>query len=183
MIETVYFAGPSIYGLEIDRWRHELWLPPARQGDVLRVQLQYCPHTIVLIDGYLRTEFPTWVKELVYVMLDGTRFIGASSLGAIRAAELARFGAIGIGKIFEAYRDGVTEDESWVMLTFHPVTFQPLTDPPCTNAQKQIDALQAIHYARTNREKPRCTLKKSDLGFGLQLTIDRVLADSYILKV
>ena len=183
-IETTFFVGPSLYGALPEPLKGELWFPPARQGDVLAAYLKYCPKTVVLVDGYLRRDFPTWVKELCYLMVDGCRFIGAASIGAIRAAELWRYGAIGIGEIFEAYKSGKTEDESWVLLEFHPETYQPLSEPPCTNALKQKDALAAVEYARAlpRGEKPKCSLTKKSLGFGLQITIDRVLATDYLLE-
>ena len=39
-------------------------------------------------------------------MAAGTQVFGAASMGALRAAELAPFGMIGVGAIFAAYRDG-----------------------------------------------------------------------------
>jgi hypothetical protein len=39
----------------------------------------------------------------------GIPVYGAASMGALRAAELAQFGMVGVGRIFEAYRDGVLE--------------------------------------------------------------------------
>src|SRR5215475_6562555 len=105
-VKTIYFVGPSLYGARPEPLKGELWFGPARQGDVIKAYLEHTPETICLIDGYLRLNFPTWVKELCYVMADGGRFVGASSLGAIRAAELHRYGAIGIGKIFTAYASG-----------------------------------------------------------------------------
>jgi TfuA-like protein len=116
-------------------------------------------------------------------MVDGCRFIGASSIGAIRAAELARFGAIGIGEIYSAYASGRVEDEAYVYLEFHPRTYEPMSEPPCTNALKQKDALAAVAYARVRAhgEKPKCTLTKKSLGFGLQITLDRILATDYVL--
>jgi hypothetical protein len=37
-------------------------------------------------------------------------------MGALRAAELATFGMVGVGTIFEAYRDGVLEDDDEVAI-------------------------------------------------------------------
>ena len=41
-------------------------------------------------------------------------------MGALRAAELAPFGMIGIGTIFEAYRDGIYTDDDEVALLHRP---------------------------------------------------------------
>jgi hypothetical protein len=47
-------------------------------------------------------------------MNHGIRVFGASSMGALRAAELMPFGMTGIGEIFEAYRSGELEDDDEV---------------------------------------------------------------------
>jgi hypothetical protein len=44
-------------------------------------------------------------------------------MGTIRAAELAPFGMIGIGKIFEAYRDGTYTDDDEVTLLHGPAAY------------------------------------------------------------
>lgn len=47
-----------------------------------------------------------WHKELLYTLQEGVEVCGASSMGALRAAELESFGMLGVGVIFQAYRDG-----------------------------------------------------------------------------
>jgi hypothetical protein len=51
-------------------------------------------------------------------------------MGALRAAERAPFGMEGIGKIFEAYRDGPLEDDDEVALVHGPpeTGFRPLSE-------------------------------------------------------
>src|SRR5580704_2261816 len=95
--ETIFFSGPSLYGVKIQPLSNELWLPPAAQGDILRAIIRWNPRQIVLIDGTFHQTLAVWVKELVFAMVDGVKFIGASSMGALRAAELWRYGAVGIG--------------------------------------------------------------------------------------
>ena len=50
----------------------------------------------------------------------GIRVYGAASMGALRAAELAAFGMIGVGAIFEAFRDGVLEADDEVAVLHGP---------------------------------------------------------------
>ena len=47
-----------------------------------------------------------WHKEILWAIGQGVHVFGAASMGALRAAELAPFGMRGVGRIFEAYRDG-----------------------------------------------------------------------------
>jgi hypothetical protein len=50
-------------------------------------------------------------------------------MGALRASELDSYGMIGVGRIYEWYRDGVIESDDEVAVTFHPETLQPLSVP------------------------------------------------------
>ncbi|WP_278985884.1 TfuA-like protein, partial [Sphingobium yanoikuyae] len=61
-----------------------------------------------------------WHKEIIQVMADGIAVYGAASLGALRAAELAPFGMIGIGAIAQAYRTGQIERDDAVMVSHAP---------------------------------------------------------------
>jgi hypothetical protein len=111
---TVYvFTGPT---LSIEEARTELdavYLPPVSQGDVYRVGLLR-PEAIGIVDGYFDRVPAVWHKEILWAMSQGIRVYGSASMGALRAAELAPFGMQGIGQIFEAYRDGVLEDDDEV---------------------------------------------------------------------
>lgn len=96
------------------------YLPPAKQGDIVTHVINYQPTRIILIDGEFRQNLSVWHKELVYALqFPGVKAIyGASSMGALRAAELDFLGMIGIGRIYGWYRDGVTEDDSEVALSY-----------------------------------------------------------------
>src|SRR5260370_4576575 len=123
-IERIIYVGASLYGVNLDRLPTELWMPPAKQGDILRDTPEVKPLQIVLIDGCFHQSLSVWHKELVYALLEGVVCIGAASMGAIRAAELHRYGMIAVGKIFELYRDG-EEDDSLVAMSFDPATYRP----------------------------------------------------------
>ena len=64
-----------------------------------------------------------WHKEILLALQDGIAVYGASSMGAIRAAELAPFGMVGVGAIYEAYCDGRYTDDDEVALLQGPATF------------------------------------------------------------
>ena len=68
------------------------------------------------LDGYYYTVPSVTHKELLYALDAGVRVIGASSLGALRAVELAPFGRDGAGKVFEAYRSGTLDGDDEVAL-------------------------------------------------------------------
>jgi hypothetical protein len=179
--ETLIFVGPSLYGVKIAPRLDELWLPPAAQGDILKSVIRWNPRQIVLIDGTFRQTLAVWVKEIVFAMVDGVKFIGAASMGALRAAELSRYGAIGIGSIYDSYRTGKIEDDSWVAMTYDPDTFKPLTEPPCGMDQKRLDAVAAIEYARTNKESVKTTLTKEAVAPLLTAVFDRILDNEMLI--
>ena len=108
------FAGPSLAGWVATPPFERL--PPAGAGDMLRL-LAGPPHTVVLIDGVFGSRPAVWHKEILLLLARGFRVIGAASMGALRAAELDRFGMIGCGSIYRAYADGrITADDEVAVL-------------------------------------------------------------------
>lgn len=89
---------------------------PAAVGDVYRAVVDGAT-TILLIDGFYEQVPAVWHKEILWVLSRGVRVLGAASMGALRAAELWSFGMVGIGGIFEDFRDGrlVADDEVAVL--------------------------------------------------------------------
>lgn len=108
------FAGPSLAGWVATPPFERL--PPAGAGDMLAL-LAGPPHTVVLIDGVFGSRPAVWHKEILLLLARGFRVIGAASMGALRAAELDRFGMIGCGAIYRAYADGrLTADDEVAVL-------------------------------------------------------------------
>jgi YcaO-like protein with predicted kinase domain len=111
------FAGPSIAGLAPP---DEIELrPPARCGD-LAALLDDPPAVVGLVDGVFKLAPTVWHKEILSLLAAGTEVIGGASLGALRAAELARFGMTGIGTIYDLYRSGMMVRDDAVMLVHAP---------------------------------------------------------------
>ena len=101
------FLGPSLPLADARAILRATYLPPAGQGDLYRAVRDHEPEAIGLIDGYFEQVPAVWHKEILWALDRGVQVYGASSMGALRAAELDQFGMIGIGKVFEAYRTGV----------------------------------------------------------------------------
>jgi hypothetical protein len=87
--------------------------PPVSHGDLLRLDLGP-GDTAVIIDGYFHQVPALRHKEILWAMARGARVIGCSSLGALRAVELAPYGMIGSGVVFGMFRDGVIEADDEV---------------------------------------------------------------------
>ncbi|MFF7403029.1 TfuA-like protein [Streptomyces murinus] len=116
------FVGPTLRHDEVRRHVSDAVVhPPIRHGDLLRLR----PGTgdiVLLIDGLFHQQPPVRHKEILDAMADGAIVVGSSSMGALRAAELHQYGMIGIGRVFEMYRDEVidADDEVAVMHTPPP---------------------------------------------------------------
>lgn len=106
--ETIVFLGPSLPAAEAGRLLPAaMILPPARQGDVYRAVRDHRPRRLGLIDGTFTSVPAVWHREILWAMAEaGVRVYGASSMGALRAAELDVYGMVGVGKIYDAYRLG-----------------------------------------------------------------------------
>ncbi len=89
------------------------FLGPAACGDVARAA-RGRPAAIAVIDGYFHQRLAIWHKEILWAISQGSRVYGAASMGALRAAELADFGMIGVGQVFEWFRGGELEDDDEV---------------------------------------------------------------------
>jgi len=126
----IIFAGPSLAGTDIEDNNDLIFLPPCKQGDIFLAGLEQ-PCAIGIIDGFFEGAPSVWHKEILWALSQGIHVVGASSMGALRAAELDVFGMLGIGKIYEAYRDGVLTDDDEVALQHGPAEMQhiPLSIP------------------------------------------------------
>lgn len=101
------FVGPTLAPGDAVGVLEATYLPPVKQGDVCRAVSLFEPRAMGIIDGYFQWAPSVWHKEILWAITQGVHVFGAASMGALRAAELAPFGMRGVGRIFEAYRDGV----------------------------------------------------------------------------
>src|SRR5262245_60066202 len=119
---VIVFLGPTLSRMDAAKILEGDYRPPARRGDVHRALRDRC-RTIVLIDGEFHGHPSVWQREILDALGEGTEVHGASSMGALRAAELHSLGMVGHGRIFEWYRDGVIEADDEVALTYGPPEF------------------------------------------------------------
>jgi hypothetical protein len=105
-VSVAVFLGPSLPRVEATAILEADYRPPVRQGDIYRLVQQRRPQAIAVIDGYFQEVPSVWHKEILWALDQGIPVYGAASMGALRAAELARYGMVGVGKIFEAYSSG-----------------------------------------------------------------------------
>jgi hypothetical protein len=113
------FVGPTLRREDIAPFVDVVPLPPVAQGDVYRAA-QRRPRAIGIIDGYFSGAPSVWHKEILWAISQGIPVFGSASMGALRAAELHAFGMRGVGRIFEAFRDGALEDDDEVAVVHGP---------------------------------------------------------------
>ena len=128
------FVGPTLPRSDVVARLDAICLPPVAQGDVLRAVRRYGPRAVGLIDGVFGGAPAVWHKEILWAVREGVAVFGGASMGALRAAELHGFGMRGVGRIFEAYRDGRLEDDDEVAVIHGPAElgFMPLSEPMVT---------------------------------------------------
>lgn len=121
MLKTCLFIGPTrlssaLPGL-VDRY------PPACLGSVFRaVESGY--RQIGIVDAYFGNVASIWHKEILFALSRGAVVWGAASTGALRAAELARYGMLGCGVVFRLFRRGILEDDDEVCVMHAPREFR-----------------------------------------------------------
>ena len=127
MSDTVVFLGPSLPRSEAASLLDADYLPPIRRGDLgaLSEDVRF----VGIVDGEFYQSLAVSTKEILVLLRRGVSVFGASSMGALRAAETYHFGMVGVGKIFAMYRDGVLDADDEVALTYDPVTYKTLSDP------------------------------------------------------
>jgi hypothetical protein len=88
-------------------------MPPIEMGQLWAIASQRVrPTRVLVIDGLFERMAAVWHKEILYAMERGIVVYGAASMGALRAAELAPFGMIGVGQIWRQFANGtLTADD------------------------------------------------------------------------
>lgn len=193
MSEVIVFAGPCLPPRPEGAWAELLarveTRPPAQRGSVLEA-LAENPTTLVLLDGYYYSVSAVTHQEILYALDAGVRVIGAASMGALRAAELAESGMEGVGRVFEWYRRGVIDGDDEVAILHGPaeeayramtvalvdvryaLESLELTGEP---ARQLVDELAVLPF--TDREPERvATLARTHLGAPDAAVLERTLA-------
>jgi hypothetical protein len=128
MQKIIVFLGPSLDQVAAEKILSAQYLPPARRGDLLAA-VKNGATIIGLIDGVFHQESAVAHREILAAVKKGVRVVGASSMGALRAAEMDTLGMVGIGKIYSMYKNGELESDDEVALVFDPSSGLALSEP------------------------------------------------------
>ncbi|NTV54645.1 MAG: hypothetical protein HGA73_04195, partial [Syntrophaceae bacterium] len=112
MRRIIVFLGPSLERATAETILAAEYRPPAKRGDLLWA-VQDGAEVIGLIDGVFHQESAVAHREILTAIKKGVRVVGASSMGALRAAEMDTLGMTGIGEVYQMYRSGdlISDDE------------------------------------------------------------------------
>jgi hypothetical protein len=193
-LKPVIFLGPSLSRSEAFKILDAELRPPVKRGDL--PSLDQAVDVIGIIDGVFMGEAAVGHREIVDKLNCGVRVYGASSMGALRAAELQEFGMIGIGAIFERYRSGEIEGDDEVALIFNPESLEPLSEPLVnmrlnlqsavkarsigeSEASMIINCLKSVYFPKRSLSKLKDCAERN-LGLDRGRTIGETLEKKYI---
>lgn len=116
--KPIIFLGPSLSTEKAKKILEADYRKPAKKGDFM--QLMFKETKVVgLIDGFFLQDYPPTPIEIYNLLRKkGTKVYGSSSLGALRAVELSKYGMIGVGKIFNLFKKGILDADDEVAVTF-----------------------------------------------------------------
>jgi hypothetical protein len=192
VLKTCLFIGPTglncaLHG-PVDRY------PPACLGSVFRaVESGY--RQIGIVDAYFGNVATIWHKEILFALSRRVVVWGAASTGALRAAELERFGMLGCGVVFRLFRRGILEDDDEVCVIHAPreLQYEPLSfamvnirytlrelrrrGTLCREEEKMLcDQLKSLHFSSRD-EAHLYTVALSKFGN----TRGKKIADDFML--
>src|SRR5215471_17937656 len=127
--DVVVFLGPTLPRDEARALLDATYRPPVQQGDVAALVPQQ-PDAVVIVDGFFSWVPSVWHKEILWALEQGITVLGASSMGALRAAELHEFGMVGFGDVYADFAEGRLHDDDEVAVVHASEEhgFRPLSD-------------------------------------------------------
>ena len=138
--KTIVFVETSLSHQEAEAVLPDaVYRPSARKGDVLRA-IKEGYTRIAIIDGNFGWTPAVWHKEILIALDYGIEVLGASSMGALRAAELDVYGMQGVGDVYNLYKTGVVDGDDEVAIAYSARTFEQTV--PLINLRVTLDKLQ-----------------------------------------
>ena len=120
MNKPIVYLGPTLSREKAVKILDADYRDPAKKGDFLMLSQDSDEKKYVgCVDGVFLHGYPPPPIEVYHLATrKNIELIGASSLGALRAVELEKFGMKGIGKIFQLYKNGIINADDEVAVTF-----------------------------------------------------------------
>ncbi|MFE7130966.1 TfuA-like protein [Streptomyces sp. NPDC057638] len=188
------FTGPTLAAADPALANEQIrTLPPVRHGDLFD-PLIADTDTVVIVDGVYHHAPALRHKEIIWALDRGVRVIGAASIGALRAAELAPCGMVGVGAVFAAYARGELDGDdevavaqavggdnrafTWPLVNLrHTLQLAEQEEVIDADAARRVlDGLARLYYAHRSLGAVRHVAREAGAPmFGQWLTAHRVL--------
>lgn len=145
----IIFAGPSISdktrNLFLSYDSGNIILPPVKAGTLWSCLSEYNDITdVLIIDGYFYTDLAILHREILDLIRQNITVIGCSSLGALRAVELNKYGMIGLGYIYNFYQlNMITGDDEVAIMHSNDKEYIQYTIP-LINLRLMIENIEDI---------------------------------------
>jgi hypothetical protein len=163
LIKIIIYLGPSLpleeakNILSSDSRREVVFAPPIRRGDIPKAVSEGF-EIVGIIDGVFFRESAVSPRELMDILKSNVKIYGSSSMGALRASELDRYGMVGVGKIYQSYRDGTLNSDDEVALSFDSEEYTPISEP-LVNIRETIK--KAVDENIINKEESEIIFKSA----------------------
>ncbi|MFZ3168377.1 MAG: TfuA-related McrA-glycine thioamidation protein [Candidatus Methanoperedens sp.] len=139
-MKPVVYTGTSISHSDARKILDADYRAPVRRHDLRRIlALASPPEIIGIIDGVFFDNAAVAHREIIEALKSGIIVVGGGSMGALRASELETYGMIGVGKVFEMYRNGTIESDDEVAVTFDAGSNEALS-VPLVNIRMTVEA-------------------------------------------
>lgn len=137
-IRPIIFTGPSAPIQSVQRLMPSAEvLPPISRGVLYNLR-ESGAGIFLIIDGVFSHQLAVPPREIVDVIRDGALVLGASSMGALRAAECWPVGMRGVGLIYRLYRAGVLDSDDEVAVATNPEQGFAAVSVPLINVRLAI---------------------------------------------
>lgn len=128
-MSIVIYTGLSLSFEDAEKMLDAEYLPPVKRGDIYELLEKRDDIEIIgIIDGVFHQSPAVAHKEILEALKRDIIVVGGSSMGALRACELYPFGMIGVGSIFEDYKNGVIESDDDVAVSLNPETYEQMSE-------------------------------------------------------
>lgn len=139
-MRAVVFTGTSISHSDAKKILDAEYRQPVKRDDIRKLMASP-PDIIGIIDGVFFDSAAVAHREIIEALKGGVTVVGGGSMGALRASELAPYGMIGVGRIYEMYKSGAIESDDEVAVTFNAETMEALSIP-LVNIRMTVRAMQ-----------------------------------------
>lgn len=176
---TVIYTGLSISFEEAKSILDAEYHPPVKRGDIYKlISTRNDIDIIGIIDGVFHQSPAVAHKEILKALNQGIKVIGGSSMGALRACELYPYGMVGVGNIFNDYKNGIIESDDDVAVALNPETLEQMSESwinikynlekaknnSIINQEQEDELLDIAKNTYYPKRSFEYTIKKSDLS-------------------